>query len=77
MIRMAHEWGYRWTWPPLISELKPWQWQLMTLAQRTENYITEQSRAQSGRGGVGGHFGNPSARYDGYDSAEDLLRQYQ
>lgn len=77
MIRTAHEWGYRWHWPPRIQDLEPWQWQLMTLAQRTENYISEQAQQQSRSSTPSARFGSPSARYESYDSADDVLRQYQ
>jgi hypothetical protein len=76
MVRTAHEWGYRWHWPPRIQDLQPWQWQVMTLAQRAENYITEHARQQAPQP-AGQQFGSPSRRYADYDSPDDVLAKYQ
>jgi hypothetical protein len=52
--KRAHEWGYRWTWPPRIADLSPRELRLIGLAEQAEAYVAEERRNRQRRGRGGG-----------------------
>jgi hypothetical protein len=51
--KRAHEWGYRFVWPPTAESLTPYQVQLIWLAEQAEAYVQHRHQQASRRGASG------------------------
>ena len=51
MEKQAHDWGYRYTWPPTMGNLTPRQRGRIRLAEQAEAYIKHQQQQRQNGGG--------------------------
>lgn len=49
--KTMHEWGYVYTWPPVIDDLTLREYRKIQLAEQGEAYIKHETREQNRRGG--------------------------